>query len=207
MTSNTNQQVRTAGRRRDPVIDETILKAALELFLEQGVEGANFEQISKRTGISRATIYRRWSNRADLLNAALWSAKAPGTQKQKAILDKPPQEFLGFIEDMLVGILMNPKAPKLVAQLIGSLASHPDLLANYRNRYVEPAWRLISEAIAKAWIAGAIETVPDPALVRDMLAGAAIHRLISRIEQPMEDTERTWAKRLMRQTGLVSRLK
>ena len=204
MKSNSSGQLRVPSRRRDPAIDEKILKTALTLFLEQGIEGANFEQISKRTGIPRSTIYRRWKTRSDLLNATLWSARVSGAGDPNNLLEMRPTEFLRAVEDALVTSLTNPILPKLVGQLIGAMRSHPELLANYCRNHVEPGWRALFAAIAKAQEAGVIQRPPDPAVLRDLLGGAVIHRLISRTERTKERDERDWVKRLMYQIGLTS---
>jgi hypothetical protein len=204
MKSNSSGQVGVPSRRRDPVIDEKILKTALTLFLEQGIEGANFEQISKRTGIPRSTIYRRWKTRSDLLNATLWSARVSGAGDPNNLLEMGPTEFLRTVEDALVTSLTNPILPKLVAQLIGAMRSHPELLANYCRNHIEPGWRALFAAIAKAQEAGVVQRPPNLAVLRDILGGAVIHRLISRTERPKERDERDWVKSLMYQIGLTS---
>src|ERR1700678_2676674 len=59
------------GRPRSPAVDGAILTSALALFLEGGIEAIAFDQIAKRTGVSRSAIYRRWDSRDALLVAAL----------------------------------------------------------------------------------------------------------------------------------------
>lgn len=204
MKSNTDGQAGIPSRRRDPTIDDKILKTALKLFLEQGVEGANFEQISKRTGIPRSTIYRRWKTRSELLNATLWSARVSGVGNPNNLPEMEPTAFIRTVEDAIVTSLMHPILPKLVAQLIGAMRSHPELLANYCRNHIEPGWRALFAAIAKAREAGVVRNPPDPEVLRDILGGAVVHRLISRSGRPKEGEEREWVKRLMHQIGLTS---
>jgi len=192
------------SRPRDPAIDEKILKTALRLFLEHGVEGTNFEQISKRTGIPRSTIYRRWKTRGELLNATLWSARVSGGGDPNALLQMEPTQFLRAIEDALVTSLTSPVLPKLVAQLIGAVRSHPDLIANYCRHHVEPGWQALFAAAAKAREAGVIRSAPDLEVLRDILGGAIIHRLISRTGRPKETEEREWVRRLLNQVGFTA---
>jgi len=205
MSETTTRNSGLPGRPRNPAIDETILTIALELFLEQGADGVNFEQLSKRTGISRATIYRRWKTRGELLNAALQLARTSAVRDPEAVMRMAPEEFLLFLEDTIVGGLMSPVLPKLLAQLIGALASHPQLLAAYCRRTIEPGWQTLRQAIEKARRAGIIQASHDQEVLRDLLTGAILHRLISRKGRPREATERVWVKRLMRQIGLVGR--
>jgi len=49
------------------MVDQAILRAALELFIEHGVAGASIEKIAKRAGVGKTSIYRRWSSREALL--------------------------------------------------------------------------------------------------------------------------------------------
>jgi AcrR family transcriptional regulator len=197
-------QRRVPSRPRDPAIDKEILKTALDLFLEQGIEGANFEQISKRTGIPRSTIYRRWKTRSELLNATLWSARVSGAGNPDTLSRLEPAEFIQAIEDAIVTALKNPILPRLVTQLIGASCSHPELLANYCRKHVEPGWRALFEALEKSRSAGGVQNIPDPEVLRDLLGGAVIHRLISRSGRMSEGSQRAWVKRLLRQIGIIN---
>lgn len=192
-------QARVAGRQRDPAIDKAILNTAFELFLEQGVEGVNFEQISKRAGISRTTIYRRWKSRKDILNAALQSGKPLAVRDPEQILNMPPQQFLRFLEDAIVSAMMSPLTPKLIIQLIGAFATHPELLSTYYRQTLEPGWQTLFKAVGN----GFFHSVCEPDLLRDVLTGAIIHRIVFRAAPPQEREERRWVRRLLRQTGLT----
>lgn len=190
------------GRPRDPAIDKTILAAALELFLEHGAEGVNFEQISRRTQIPRTTIYRRWKTRYELLNDMLQSVRISAIRDPEAVLRISSHDFLRFLEDTIVAGLMSQVWPRLVAQLIAALASCPELLATYCRRTIEPGWKALNKAIDNAHATGAIRTRPDREILRDLLTGAIVHRLISRRHAPKENTERRWVKRLLLHVGL-----
>ena len=59
------------GRPRDPSVDQAILRAALELFIEHGIDGASIEKIAKQAGVAKTSIYRRWTSREALLAQAI----------------------------------------------------------------------------------------------------------------------------------------
>lgn len=193
-------QARTAGRQRDPAIDKAILNTAFKLFLEQGVEGVNYEQIAKRTGISRATIYRRWKSRKDILNAALQAGKPLAVHDPEQILKMSPRRFLRFLEDAIVSGMMSPLTPKLVMQLIGASATHPKLLLTYYRQTLEPGWQIFFKAIGTS----SFPSVCESNLLRDVLTGAIIHRIVFRSAPPQEREERKWIRRLLRQMGLTN---
>src|ERR1700724_4892347 len=68
---------RRPGRPRSEQAEQAIIEATLDLFAEQGFEGVCVETVAARAGGGKATIYRRWPNKEQLLLAALGSMKSP----------------------------------------------------------------------------------------------------------------------------------
>ena len=59
------------GRPRDEGRDTAIEKAAIELMQEVGYDRCTIGAIAERARASKATIYRRWKNKQDLLISAV----------------------------------------------------------------------------------------------------------------------------------------
>ncbi|MEI9907591.1 MAG: TetR/AcrR family transcriptional regulator [Actinomycetota bacterium] len=59
------------GRPRDNSRNTVIENAAIELLKEVGYERVSIESISQRAGVSKATIYRRWCSKAELITDAV----------------------------------------------------------------------------------------------------------------------------------------
>jgi AcrR family transcriptional regulator len=55
------------GRPRSATAHEAILQAAVALFVEQGFEGMSLDAVASRAGVGKATIYRRWSSKEDVV--------------------------------------------------------------------------------------------------------------------------------------------
>src|SRR6202050_426841 len=68
---------RRPGRPRSEQAEQAIIDATLDLFAEQGFEGVCVEAVAARAGVGKATIYRRWPNKEELLLAALGALKSP----------------------------------------------------------------------------------------------------------------------------------
>ncbi|WP_025272426.1 TetR/AcrR family transcriptional regulator [Haloglycomyces albus] len=69
------------GRPRSSEASRSILLAALDLLVERGSVGSiSIEAIADRSGVSKATIYRRWSSKEELIVAAVDSIKAAVVQ-------------------------------------------------------------------------------------------------------------------------------
>jgi len=62
---------RQAGRPRDPACDEAILRATLDAFAANGYTGLSIEGVAARAGVAKATVYRRFPTKADLVVEAI----------------------------------------------------------------------------------------------------------------------------------------
>lgn len=59
------------GRKRDHSRDAAILDATLEVLAEVGAAGLTMDTVAARAGAGKATIYRRWISKTDLVIDAI----------------------------------------------------------------------------------------------------------------------------------------
>jgi len=59
------------GRKRDHTRDEKILEATIEILAESGFDGMTMDRVAARAKASKATMYRRWSSKVELVRDAL----------------------------------------------------------------------------------------------------------------------------------------
>ncbi|SFC75087.1 transcriptional regulator, TetR family [Polaromonas sp. OV174] len=59
------------GRPRDAALDASILHAAMELLGESGMAAVTMEAVAQRAGAGKASLYRRWKSKDELLAEAL----------------------------------------------------------------------------------------------------------------------------------------
>jgi AcrR family transcriptional regulator len=59
------------GRPRDPAREQAILDAVLDLVAEVGYVALTVDAVAARARTSKATIYRRWQNKHDMVVAAM----------------------------------------------------------------------------------------------------------------------------------------
>ena len=62
---------RLMGRPRDERADRAILSATLELMAENGVHDLRMDDVAGRAGVGKATIYRRYRSKDELITAAV----------------------------------------------------------------------------------------------------------------------------------------
>jgi AcrR family transcriptional regulator len=193
---------RTAqGRPRDPSVDQAILRAALELFIEHGIDGASIEKIAKQAGVAKTSIYRRWTSREALLAQAIEvSRNATGYTIDLLERTSPPDLVKLLIE--ACEVIAKPEIRKLMARLIGSSPDYPKLIEIYSETYYLPRRRAFVRALERAQIAGLLAENIDLEMLADMLIGALTHRLL--MSSPGENSVselRDHMIKLLRQAG------
>ncbi|HEU4324018.1 MAG TPA: TetR/AcrR family transcriptional regulator [Roseiflexaceae bacterium] len=60
-------QTARLGRKRDPMRDDDILDATLDVLAEVGYGGLTMDMVAARAAAGKATIYRRWSSKEELI--------------------------------------------------------------------------------------------------------------------------------------------
>jgi len=158
---------RGRGRPRDPQVDEAILEAALDLFIEKGAQATSLEQIAKRAGVGKLSLYRRWESKEELLAAAIENARSRTPDVQ--LWQSGERLAIDLVLDAVSATLADPRMRGLLGQLIGSSQTHPSLLATYWKHYLGPR-RELAGALLKG--------DDDRELTLDMLIGTAFYRVM-----------------------------
>ncbi|MFT4210418.1 MAG: TetR/AcrR family transcriptional regulator [Microbacterium sp.] len=68
------------GRPRDASRDDDILDATIDILAECGYDGMTIDAVATRVGAGKATVYRRWPSKADLVLDAVTCLKAGHAQ-------------------------------------------------------------------------------------------------------------------------------
>src|SRR5258708_11372027 len=116
---------RRPGRPRSEQADRAIIDAALTLFAESGPDGLCIEQVAARAGVGKATIYRRWPGKEDLLLDALAALKTPLPPPRS----RSVPEALVPLLDAMCRDTADPRRARPVALLQGQGAPDPPPVA------------------------------------------------------------------------------
>ncbi|WP_246266480.1 TetR/AcrR family transcriptional regulator [Nonomuraea typhae] len=193
---------RTRGRPRDPEADDAIMKAALELFVERGLEGAGIEQIAKRAGVAKVTVYRRWSSKEELLTQAIERARTL-TPEADLWAGTSAASVDERLMDSWVRTFGDTRFRAILAQLIGSSVTQPSLLAAYREHYIRPRRKAIHAAFDRARADGLPAADADLDTVIDMVVGAVMYRMLI---DPDAATDRDYLESVLQQADRLLRL-
>jgi len=125
------------GRKRDLSRDPEILDAALEVLAETGYDGMTIDMVAARAKAGKATVYRRWSSKAELVIDAVACMK-----KEDLSPEKLPDT--GTLRGDLIAMIKPhniqdaEKKLRVMAGLMSLLSSAPELAETAREAIVEP---------------------------------------------------------------------
>ena len=197
---------RGRGRPRDPRTDQAILTAALELFTEHGHAGTSIEQIARRAGVGKLTVYRRWASKDELIAAAVEAARGeipnPGPDELTGL---SYAEISQLIADALPGsarTLAEPGYRAMLAQVFGSSVTHPGLMAAFWTNHILPRRHTAHLALTRAVEEGLLPPETDIDVLIDMTVGAVVYRLL-RPEPPDADELLVYLRTVYRQAGMI----
>src|SRR6516164_3994382 len=159
---------RRPGRPRSEQAEQAIIEATLDLFAEQGFEGVCVEAVAARAGVGKATIYRRWPNKEELLLAAFGSLKSPFPEpKGVSVRD----DLLAMVEVMIAD-KADPRKSRRYALLLGEGDKYPRLMARYKETIVQPRRDAMRAVIRRGVETGELRPDTDVEIAMLTLTGA-----------------------------------
>jgi AcrR family transcriptional regulator len=124
-------------RSRSIEAHEKVLRAALDLFAERGIEAASMDAIAQQSGVSKATIYNHWEDKEALLLEVMCFIHGLDRQRDDVAT--------GDLRSDLTTVLTrrHPKEfdeyhQRIVPALIAYSAVHQEFGKAWRNRVMEP---------------------------------------------------------------------
>jgi len=170
MTDTTVEGARRIGRPRDPAADEAIIAAVFDVIEASGFTGFSVEAVAARAGVGKATIYRRWPTREDLLVAA-----AERVMTDQGVPDTGTLE--GDLVEWLWGKFRSKQdspGARLLGQVIVEARVNPELTKMLKRFHARRRGVLL-EVVQRAETRGEIGSV-DGELLLDLISGALLHR-------------------------------
>ena len=165
---------RPPGRPRSERSHLAIVRATLELLVEVGYARITMEEVQRRAGVGKATIYRRWASKEELVKDAIqhFSAELPVPDTGSLKGD------YAAISTALVAIARDRNAALVMPRLLAEASRDPDLHAIFYAQLVEPRRRVARIALERARDRGELREDVDLELTIDMLAGPIVYRFL-----------------------------
>jgi AcrR family transcriptional regulator len=163
-------ETRRPGRPRSEQAEQAIIEATLDLFAEQGFDGVCVEAVAARAGVGKATIYRRWPNKEELLLAALGSMKSPYPEPKGVSV----RDDLVAMLSVMCADMADPRKARRYALLLGEGQKYPRLMARYKETVVRPRRELMRSVIRRGIASGELRADTDVEIAVLALTGTVL---------------------------------
>jgi AcrR family transcriptional regulator len=164
-----------APRRRGEVREEAILLATLELLAEVGYDRMTMDAVAARARSSKATIYRRWPGKPELVVSAVKRyAASPATA---------PTESGDLRQDLLAVLLamrssLTGQDAALILGLMIAMRHDAELAAAVRSQVLTDKGAAFGAVIARAVARGELPATADHALLTEISSAMLFSRLL-----------------------------
>ena len=153
-----------------------IMEAVYGLLQEKSVRDLTMEEVAKRAGVGKPTLYRWWPTKATLVLAMLCERMAPNLEKPTALT---AEESLRFRVRRLIGAF-NGRFGKIVAGVIAEGQSEPAIREAFFDRWVNPRRTATIADLQRGKNTGELRSDTEPDLLNDAIFGAIYYRFLLR---------------------------
>jgi AcrR family transcriptional regulator len=162
--------------------DVAICDATLCLLAEVGYDRMSMDAVAARAHASKATIYRRWSGKRELVLEAL---------RTRAERHAVPADTGSLRGDLLAGLLamsddQGEQEAELMAGVLRAMRCSPELGACVRDHIVDGKTRLLRLIVGRAVARGELPGTADPDLAHELAVALWFQRVLV-VGGPVDD--------------------
>ena len=165
-------EIRSAGRPRSAEVDNGILEAVLDIIAEQGLAAVCIEGIAARAGVGKASIYRRFDSKEELIVSALVHMR----EQHPRVSDRGSvRERLVSLLDALRHSLADTRDGRIMLAVLSSGQDNPQLSSLVYERIVKFRRSTVEAIVLEGMSAGEFVHHDNVESVVSALVGSSIY--------------------------------
>jgi AcrR family transcriptional regulator len=164
-----------SGRPRSARIDSAVLEATGKLLAERGYTATSIEMVARRAGVAKATIYRRWRSKEELV-VELLSRVAAGVEPVPDLGDTRA-ELLRLVSEAIEQLAKTPTGG-IIQGLASELSRNPTLSRLVRERVISLRRGEAGAVLARGIARGDLRADTDAVIAHELLIGPAYYHLL-----------------------------
>ncbi len=160
-------------RRRKEARPGEIIEAALDLFVTSGFNATRLEDVAKRAGISKGTLYLYFRSKEDLFRAVVQQIIIPEVEKAEqhaASFTGSQQELLTHMINNWWNVIGKTRLAGIPKLMVSEAANFPELARFYVKNVVSRARKIMTDAIQKGIEQGEFRTCDPNSASRLLIA-------------------------------------
>jgi AcrR family transcriptional regulator len=162
------------GRPRSSEAHLAILQAVLDLLAEVGYDAVSMEAVAQRAGVSKATVYRRWTSKTalvlDLLESIAATHAPPDTGSVRGDLHQ--------MVDRVVLALVHAQYGAILTALASELPRNPEMAETFRTHFLAARRAAMLAVLQRGLARGELRADADLEVVMDLLVGPLYYRVL-----------------------------
>ena len=150
-------------RRRKEARPQEILDAALAVFAEKGFAAAKLEEIAKRAGVSKGTIYLYFESKEAVFKALIQERLASRVGGFAELLNDYQGSSAELLAQLIRGFGMIMSTSDLVVlpkMVMAEAGNFPELARVYREEVIDKGLALLGEVIERGVRRGEFRDIP-----------------------------------------------
>lgn len=165
---------RSMGRPRDERADRAILSATVELMAEDGVRDLRVDDVAGRAGVGKATIYRRYRSKDELVAAAV-----AGLVSEIAVPDsgRTRADLLALMQGA-VDVYRGSVEAAVMPSLVEAMSRDTELARLVREGFLARRRAALEVVLERGIARGDLRRDLDIDLALDVLGGPLFYRLL-----------------------------
>jgi len=171
----TGRAARPSGARAR-AREQAILDAALELLLEVGYDRLSMDALAERAHAGKATIYRHWSGKAQVVVEAVRRLKNGGEPVPFPSTGSLRGDFLAALDQMCCAATEVDAA--IVASVMTAMRSDAELAELVRSQILDSKKGEFDGIIERAVRRGELPQGGSAALVEEVISALLINRMV-----------------------------
>ncbi|OWQ91950.1 hypothetical protein CDN99_06170 [Roseateles aquatilis] len=170
----------SSRQRRKEARPQELLEAALALFVEKGFAATRSEEVAKRAGVSKGTLYLYYPSKEELFKAVVREAIGAKIAEGVEELGKHQGSMAELLGWMLwswwerMGLTPAGGIHKI---MMSEARNFPELAAFYQDEVIEPSCGLLAEVVRRGIASGEFRDV-DPETTVLVLIGPVLHLVL-----------------------------
>lgn len=159
----TDEQDAPRWRRRSEARPGEIVQAALDLFVEKGFSSTKMDEIAKRAGVTKGTVYLYFPSKDDLFRAVVEEMMGPNLETGERLV----AEFTGPTAELIAELIRawwrvggGSRIACLSKLLTGEASNFPALAQYYMDQVVVRTRRIFEAALRRGVERGELRDVP-----------------------------------------------
>jgi AcrR family transcriptional regulator len=171
-------------RRRAEARPDEVLDAALALFIEKGFAATRVEDIARRSGISKGSVYLYFPSKEAIIEGLVRRAIMPVANDALSFahtFEGDPRQLITLLMTSLVQKLANPAVLAIPRLMLREMINFPELAAMYRREVLDRVLPVMEGVIRRGVEQGRFRPVDPHLTIRSIVGPVLMHVLLAEI--------------------------